>query len=340
MTPFKIFNSIVFNQINNEIKAHEIKKDEPLVGSDLIPRLTCDNNCQLWIDDYGFTDWALAQFRSKLGISKFTLSSSVRASYTNLLPKLTKDTVLTFLKYYQRNLLLRYGFTGDNGLRAVLSENYAIYNNSQMMGMLESFIKSYTNERIYLLEYYVDDFIFSLRILIHGFKITGEDWWTGFRFTNSEVGYSRVRMDLILFKLVCTNGMIVPQDYCRLVNRIHYRINPGRLANIVKRGFGNFFTYSKEIEGKIERSYDMKLEEDKFKELTTRIKKTLAKVDIGMDVIDEKMEKYPPNYYGYANAISEISQGYEDKKGNIIEVPFSQKQFLDELAGKIMLQAA
>jgi hypothetical protein len=338
MTVFKPLNTEAFHQIKDEIRYHEIKKNECPAGKALIPRLRCDNNCQFWIDGYGFTDWALDQLRSKLGISRFTLNSSVRKSYTALLPELTKDTVVTFLKYYQKQLLLRYGVEGDSGLRAVLSKNYSIYNNSQMMDMLEPHTKS--NNKMYLLEYYVDDFIFSLKVLIHDFKIKGEDWWSGFRFANSEVGYSRIRMDLFFFKVVCTNGMIIPQSCCKLVNRIHFRIDSGKLENTVKKGFENGFKYSSDIKEKIEKSYDMKLDADKSKALTAKIENSLDRVNINMDVINKKMEKYPPNYYGYANAISEIAQGCEDNKGNIIKFPFWQRQFLDELAGNIIIMAA
>lgn len=99
----------------------------------------------------------------------------------------------------------------DGKCRAFMSDRYGIYDNDFISDILyenfgnrnvdvvgQSFSDSYMNCRIRLLDSYYNA----------GTKQKDDPLYMGIHITNSEIGLSSISMSLVVYRLVCTNGLI------------------------------------------------------------------------------------------------------------------------------------
>jgi hypothetical protein len=315
---------VTIKEVYKQIEQHKITHDEKVWGNKLVARFSFNSTVHhSKIDHFVFTEWALDQLRTKLGISRYTFDKC-----RNSTPQIFENIMKTYLGVYRKKLLLRCGTQNGQKLRAVLSKDYSRYSNQEMMDM----IQAKTPGQLLIQEAYVDDMIFSLRLLLQEFSIEQDKWRFGFRFFNSEVGKSRIWMDHLIYNISSACGLIISEFTGAQVSQIHYRIKEDRLKEKVESAYnlGNSST-AKVIE-RLKAEIHRKLDEDELTKLEEKLERALEKLQITVTEIKDIVKNKEKNYYHYAAAISEFAGGFTyDSTTN-----FERKQALEELAGKVM----
>lgn len=122
----------------------------------------------------------------------------------------------------------------SGNLRALLSDRYKIIDNKEILKHLEP---KFDKKNFVLLSGYQDDNIMSCKIrftnLIGSVK-QGDTVYGGIYLRNSEVGRSSLTISALIYRLVCTNGLMLPNTES-IYNTFHLGVkNPvGHLPNYI-----------------------------------------------------------------------------------------------------------
>ncbi len=113
-------------------------------------------------------------------------------------------------------------------LRGILSERYAKMNNTDLFQSLEPFVKS-QYEVAWLA---ITDESLHLRLLdprLSREVLPGDRVVAGLHIANSEVGRRSVTVDALVYRLVCTNGLVRLVKGRSLMHQRHVGITPARM---------------------------------------------------------------------------------------------------------------
>jgi len=273
---------------------------------------------------YGFNRWSISQLCQRMTFCVPTYNKGSR-----ICPKLTQQMMRKFLGAYPDDLLIRYGNAGANGVRAVLSMNYQRYGYKMMLDFLEGQGIATDNN---ILEYYVDDTIFELILVMEDFSIGGDLYKAGFRFVNSEVGRSNIWMEFIIFRIGSVNGMIQPNPF---IKQVHKGFFQTALETKIEVTWQQGPAITAQARQKLAAQRSRTLTPAELNALQRLVYESLTKKE--GQAVQSIMAGKPVNYYEYANAVAAIANGF-GLGGKTISVNFEKKEKLRKLAGKIMFQ--
>lgn len=171
-------------------------------------------------------EWAASQLCSKVGIP---------AGYFERCPSNLKDEQFNYwLGKYRRECgdrdpswLLR---VHNSSLRGVLSSRYSPLDNSVLVGHLERLQDS----SMVVQSVEVTDVSFHLRLvkpMTQRPARVGDELFAGVHIANSEVGLRAVTVDALVYRKVCTNGLIVTTSGGSLFKKRHVGIRPEDLQD-------------------------------------------------------------------------------------------------------------
>ena len=96
--------------------------------------------------------------------------------------------------------------------RGILTDKYSTLQNARMVEMVHDALWKEYREDVKIDQFWDDDLSFHMRVLFPNLKDhvrTAEDQMIGgLHFGNSEVGFRRVTVDLLVWRQVCSNGLI------------------------------------------------------------------------------------------------------------------------------------
>jgi len=106
-----------------------------------------------------------------------------------------------------KNFLFRLN-DSDNSCRALLSDKYAIVNNSWMLDQIQRYLPEDAKSHV-VTDLSTEDYL-SFSVFIPSSEAIMDDSNYGglIKFTNSEIGTHRLTLEAGILRLVCTNGMI------------------------------------------------------------------------------------------------------------------------------------
>lgn len=168
--------------------------------------------------ELSFSPWATGQFCNRLGIP---------APYFRKCPLHLQDT--------QANYWLREGVqkegeqwllrAREHDLRAVLSERYSPLDNRTLLDELHTLLPSH-----YRVDWFgISDESLHLRVVdpARYREVLPNDALTvGIHLANSEVGFRSVTVDALVYRLVCTNGLIRLVKGKSLMRQRHLHVSP------------------------------------------------------------------------------------------------------------------
>ncbi len=154
---------------------------------------------------FKMTQWGHQQLCGKLGIPN---------PYINKCPPSLKETnINTFLKGNLGEFKLR--VVGDNVVRAVLSPSFTPIDDYELVDLITPFVQANDVE---IISYHTSELMTSIRGVFKRTDKTrdelqkGDVVQKGIVVNNSEVGYMAVQFRALLYRLVCTNGLIAPKE--------------------------------------------------------------------------------------------------------------------------------
>lgn len=100
----------------------------------------------------------------------------------------------------------------EDFVRGILSDKYSVFSNEHFTGIVQETLEKHLKDEVTVEKFWLDDLTCHLRVLFPGMKefVKGKDDAVigGLHFGNSEVGFRRVTVDLLLWREVCSNGLI------------------------------------------------------------------------------------------------------------------------------------
>ena len=156
-------------------------------------------------EDYGLSNTFHSHLAHRLRIPK-SYYDRIRKDQ----PELLANSV-NALNDNKNRLFRFYKNEGKTEIRGMLSDRYKIMDNKELLDYLEPHFES---KKMVLLEGQLDDSYMSLKVRfpdLKGQPKQGDTCYGGIYLRNSEVGLSSLTFQTLVYRLVCTNGLMLPK---------------------------------------------------------------------------------------------------------------------------------
>jgi len=144
-------------------------------------------------------DHALGQLCNRVGVP----TSFVKKCIENEEYGLVHENVNTWLDRFGRDLFIR---EHDNRIRGILSTRYSVLDTPDVLDVL--FGSDLPLNDFKVKGYFQSPERFHLRLIEDRPLLKKDDLFPGVQIDSSDVGRSTLRVQFLIFKLVCTNGMV------------------------------------------------------------------------------------------------------------------------------------
>ena len=260
-----------------------------------------------------FTPYATSQLFSRFGIPN---------TYANFcVENKAHDLLIENLEYWREKfggkyLLRYYNMKGNTEpmIRAVLTEKYKAFDTLDIMNIVHKNddIRQNYSVRNWLInpERLHVRLVSDERLNVS----SDEDLFMGIDLDSSDVGRSSLRLGVIIFKQVCTNGLILPQGISRVYRQIHFGSGADRFAENVEVALGAV-AQMKEVAEEVITSAGSKVLPFKIEDEESverfRINHKLSKDAMQMITEGLKAKTYGnPNMWSLINVMTEVAQKY------------------------------
>lgn len=333
--------NLLLTDLIQRIDELEHSKKDYLIDSSTLTLETEDQACYLTIpigryrQTVRLTDTARQQLTSRLDIP-WAFAERLRQEH----PELLDRTVNTLLRKRPEQRLLR-TLSGDSDTcRAYLSPNYKILDNGDFLGAILPLFSQRPD--FTLQEGFLTDSHLQMTILIGERPLEvrpGDAVRYGIVLLNSEVGLGSLSVTAFIHRLVCSNGLVVPEQHGSL-RRIHLgrrisQVQPGYAdrslwrdyaANVKEMAAGNHFPALVE---RIRQAADMPL----LTESETIVEDIGKRFTLTKDEKSIVLEQYEAgrdrSIWGLVNAVTETA-----KEATTIQ----RRNELQTIGGKLLPQ--
>lgn len=280
------------------------------------------------------TEFAFSQYCSKIGMPLSFYNRLNEAKSAEL-----RDMALTNInmlaKHHGKKMLLR---TNDDVVRGVLSNKYTAFDTHSILEILDDEMRGngLINPKDLIIRGHVNNpDIFHMRMTsATPIKASGvEDGiYTGLSIDTSNVGKSKIAVNFLLYRKVCSNGMVVAYFNKNLFSQKHMNISAGEIAEGLRYSFMIYPQIAKKAEEMIVNASSKNIAKELLEYTSNDFRKETIKnklnvSDQDMEVITTILrERYPATVWGYTNAITEFSKTKD----------FERRIELERLAGDIL----
>lgn len=219
-------------------------------------------------------------------------------------------------KFGGKYLLRYYDMEGSKEpmIRAVLTEKYKAFDTFDIMKVVNSNMNIHKNYSVR--NWLINPERLHVR-LVSDERLnveSDEDLFMGVNLDSSDVGRSSLRLSIIVFKQVCTNGLILPQGISKVYRQIHFGAGADRFKENVIVAL-NAVSQIKEIaEEVITKAGSKKLPfdiEDEEQVERFRVSHKVSKDAMSLILQGMKEEKYgKPSVWSLINVMTEVAQDY------------------------------
>ncbi len=287
---------------------------------------------------YGITDWAHQQLASSLNIPK-RYYDRMKVEYPELL---AQNVNAWFKREPEKNRLVR---TLDNKVRAFLSDSYRPLDNFDLAATVIPIISEgqCTIRSCALTETHM--YIKASQKMMTAEVLKGDIVEAGIVISNSEVGAGAVKVEPLILRLVCLNGMIAADRSLR-----KYHIGKGieadldmrilttearqaddkafwlKVRDIVKSAFNE--TFFMETVSKMRGATENKIINPNVVEVIENLQEKYLLTDkVGQNIMQHLISGGDLSQYGLLNAATRASQDSED---------YTEATELERLGGKVL----
>lgn len=264
------------------------------------------------------TDYALGQLCNKLGVPSAYIQKCLNAgvnayedeeSSQNVFNTLAVNNLSTWTEQYKGNGILVRNY--QDKVRGVLSNRYSICDTPTILDALGDTLP----DDYKIKGYYLSPERFHLRLVGDKLDIPNEDLFSGIQIDSSDVGRSTLIVHYMIFKQVCTNGLVISRGSGVLFKQKHLSIDPRVFESELLVALNNIPELDNWATTMIEESMTKdEVDFDKLKDLTELIDRVKSLTSFDEKTCKETLElmktKYTHNRWGMINAITEMAQNY------------------------------
>ena len=285
-------------------KADDIQSRCTDIDGVLMSELRLNDNLHLYLsdnnEDIGITPYAFSQLSTKLGVPTQYMKKCIEVGFSPLVI----DNINSWLDYFgHKKLLIRkYGEVS----RGILSDKYSICDTPEILSVIS---QSGILKNMDLNSYVINPSRFHARFVGDKMRIVGEDLFAGIQIDSSDVGRSKLDIKFLVYKQICTNGLVLPKEAGTVYEQKHIGIDPTKMVGTLKESFNSFSTKVTDATSFIEKAKDIRINDTDS--ITHMIKNGTKVGDEAVnDIFDVASEHYDMSVWGIVNAITEVSQKY------------------------------
>ena len=281
---------------------------------------------------------------SKTAINKLCSMYKLSPSHINTLMSagrldIVADTFNHFLLQDRKTMKLR--LIGDR-IKGIVGKNYKPFDNYDLFSItnnylkenkLESKIEVVSNDDEYTrIRFALPDTGLDMGATIKETTEIGDIVQGGFEITNSEIGMKSMGLNTLLYRLICSNGMmemISNGDNEEIFYKRGDNFNPFSEANIINQTLTNIVDQSFENINNFKKTKEIIVKDPVYE-----IRKISNKYNLNthVDKIRENFQHEPQsNYYGIVNSITRTARDVDD---------YRQKSKLEFVAHNVVKQVA
>ena len=267
---------------------------------------TDDGNTQ----SFPISRYAMGQLGSKMGVPASFIVNCIDRGRLSL----AQYNINELLSDYNRSLFIR---TYKNRVRGILTNRYSECDSHVILELLCEII----NPADFIIKgYFISEERLHLRLAFREtLPAVREDLFVAIIVDSSDVGRAMLTITFGIFKLVCTNGLIIPWNEGMLYKQKHIDIHPdeffkGLHSSLQRIGDKAELTTKKILIAKDEEywGHDIRRlipdEEEEFVEHIRRI--TQLPKEGALKVLELMRSKYNGSRWGLINSITDVAHDY------------------------------
>lgn len=253
--------------------------------------------------------FALGQLGSKIGVPARYLEKCVSSGRIDL----AQENVNSWLEDYNKDLFIR---EYDGAVRGILSSKYSVCDTPEIIEVVDDVLDL---DNYIVKGYFLTPERFHLRIVQKGMlNIDGEDLFAGLTIDSSDIGRSILTCNFLIYKQVCTNGLVVSRGGGTLFEQKHIGISAEEFSSGLRESLLLIPDLTKSIVQSIEEKRNSKkiitsfTDEEEIKSLVDSLRLN-AKMseDSATKVIELMRNKtYSNSKWGLINSLTEVAQDY------------------------------
>lgn len=258
---------------------------------------------------YPVSKYALGQLGAKIGVPVNYLDKCVASGRIEL----AQQNVNSWLEDYNKGLFIR-ECAGE--IRGILSTKYAVCDTHEILEVLEQKLDLSTFN---IKGYFLSPERFHLRLVQkERMKVDNEDLFAGVIIDSSDVGRSTLDVRFLVFKQVCTNGLIVSQNSSSLFKQKHIGITAEDFSSGFSKSIEILPEIVAEVTKRIEATRSVKLDkkfsklsDEEMENLIKQIKEETKLSEANAKKVIEIMQakRYDISQWGYINALTDVAKG-------------------------------
>jgi hypothetical protein len=310
-----------WDKVKKQISRDDMGKHDIVVEPESVRWLTPDGAFLLEADGegpYSLSEWAECQLCARLGIP---------VKYFRNCPGELKKMQVEYLIKHRSEKRMRWRLRlKGNRIRGLVSGSYQPFDDSTVASVWESIGQC---ER-FRYESLLDDTSFFLRAIAPN----GEDGsdglgglLTGFYIRNSEVGRSGISAGPIVYRLICSNGLVVAQDRKALLYKRHIWIDEAAIAEMLNYAVAGAINLSHKT---TEMMAEARKKPMSLDALVQRLDNLELTEQLRQQTLDAFIADGNHNAFGVVNALTSTARG----------LPPHERYELERSAGKILAEVA
>lgn len=288
---------------------HENNKDFSIPFKNM--EVDNDMNISFEGNTYGISDFALSQMCSKLQVPV----NYVKKCYQSGQKELGTNNLKAWLSNDDRQVFVRtYGDT----VRGILSNKYSVLDSVEILDWLQNVPQ--INDYLIKGAYVSPDRLHLRLISPEPLAVPGEDLFPGVFIDNSDVGKSSVNIRFMIYKQVCTNGLVLPRQEGILFKQKHIGILKQDFITEINKNLQAFTDLTNRATQIVEETRKVVLS-------PIQVERALDKVKIDTRLGEthvENLRKYMEDMYGFTqwgfiNAITDVAKAFTLDRRNELE---------------------
>ena len=292
--------------------------------SDVLKMFVGNEDSGVLSSGVSFTDYSFRQLCMKLGIPARYVKKCFENEDLNM-QYLGVKNINDWLERYHSSMLVRtYGDT----VRGFLSNRYSVLDTHEIIEVLGETI---SEDEYRIKGYFMSPERFHLRLVQREQLPINEDLFAGLQIDSSDVGRSTLKVSFMIFKQVCTNGMVITKNESQLFNQRHVGISSDdfflNLQNSIKHIPGLITDLTNTIIGA--REEQVHIIGSNFEEYR-KANKYIRLLDLPekdtLNIIELMANTYTPTKWGLLSAVTDHAKQFtlerrlelEEKAGRLL----------------------
>ena len=252
---------------------------------------------------FDMTEYALSQQCAKIKVPVTYIKNCFNQGMGHLASRNMNDWINV---YKDKALLVR---TYDGVIRGILSDRYSKLDSQDVLEMLGE--HRWTSQLKVVGSYLSEDRFHVRMVVPEKLSIAQDDLYVGLQIDNSDIGMASLSVKLLVYKQVCTNGLVVGKEEGVLFGRRHIGITFNDFREQICFRMNSFGDLTEKVVAIINQNKAVRLNSLEIGKRLNRVKQVLGLGKEELEKLNDLInDRYGMTNWGLINGLTEIAQDY------------------------------